>query len=137
MKTYKTMTPTASYNCLILKFLVKCINFQLLTSCPPQSAQSLNRPSAFPYQTIGHMGFHGGLAKSPPANDPPAPPVTGLGRFHQSLRTAYTLKLPNEPGRPELRHIIIDGSNVAMAWVYSLTHTPTPTPFGLLEHVNP
>ncbi|XP_053283226.1 LOW QUALITY PROTEIN: NEDD4-binding protein 1 [Pleuronectes platessa] len=81
----------------------------------PSSAQSINRPSAFPYQTIGHMGFHGGLAKSPPANDPPAPPVTGLGRFHQSLRTPYTLKLPNEPGRPELRHIIIDGSNVAMA----------------------
>ncbi|XP_069384475.1 NEDD4-binding protein 1 isoform X2 [Paralichthys olivaceus] len=81
----------------------------------PSSAQSINRPSAFPYQTIGHVGFHGGVAKSPPANDPPAPPVTGLGRFHQSLRTPYTLKLPNEPGRPELRHIIIDGSNVAMA----------------------
>ena len=61
------------------------------------------------------MGFHGVGARTPPANDPPAPPVTGLARFHQSLRTPYTLKLPNEPGRPELRHIIIDGSNVAMA----------------------
>uniref|UniRef100_A0AAQ5XWD5 NEDD4-binding protein 1 n=1 Tax=Amphiprion ocellaris TaxID=80972 RepID=A0AAQ5XWD5_AMPOC len=80
-----------------------------------QSAQPIPRPSASPYQTIGHMGFHGGLARTPPANDPPAPPVTGLARFHQSLRTPFTLNLPNEPGRPELRHIIIDGSNVAMA----------------------
>ncbi|XP_018559097.1 NEDD4-binding protein 1 isoform X2 [Lates calcarifer] len=81
----------------------------------PSSAQPISRPSASPYQTIGHMGFHGGGARTPPANDPPAPPVTGLARFHQSLRTPYTLKLPNEPGRPDLRHIIIDGSNVAMA----------------------
>ncbi|XP_023261896.1 NEDD4-binding protein 1 [Seriola lalandi dorsalis] len=81
----------------------------------PSSAQPINRPSASPYQTIGHVGFHGGAARTPPANEPLAPPVTGLARFHQSLRTPYTLKLPNEPGRPELRHIIIDGSNVAMA----------------------
>lgn len=83
--------------------------------CPPQSAQPITRPSASPYQTIGHVGFHGVGARTPPANDPPAPPVTGLARFHQSLRTPYTLKLPNELGRQELRHIIIDGSNVAMA----------------------
>ncbi|XP_039988879.1 NEDD4-binding protein 1 isoform X2 [Xiphias gladius] len=81
----------------------------------PSSAQPINRPSASPYQTIGHMGLHGSGARTPPATDPPAPPVTGLARFHQSLRTPYTLKLPNEPGHPELRHIIIDGSNVAMA----------------------
>ncbi|KAG7522802.1 NEDD4-binding protein 1 [Solea senegalensis] len=81
----------------------------------PTSAQSISRPSASPYQTIGHTGFHGGVARTPPASDPPAPPVTGLSRFNQSLKTPYTLKLPNEPGRPELRHIIIDGSNVAMA----------------------
>uniref|UniRef100_A0A8D3ATR9 NEDD4-binding protein 1 n=1 Tax=Scophthalmus maximus TaxID=52904 RepID=A0A8D3ATR9_SCOMX len=79
------------------------------------SAQSGYRHPASPYQTIGHMGLHGGGARAPPTNNPPAPPVTGLARFHQSLRTPYTLKLPNEPGRPELRHIIIDGSNVAMA----------------------
>uniref|UniRef100_A0A3B4WTT6 NEDD4-binding protein 1 n=1 Tax=Seriola lalandi dorsalis TaxID=1841481 RepID=A0A3B4WTT6_SERLL len=81
----------------------------------PQWLTPINRPSASPYQTIGHVGFHGGAARTPPANEPLAPPVTGLARFHQSLRTPYTLKLPNEPGRPELRHIIIDGSNVAMA----------------------
>lgn len=83
--------------------------------CPPQSSQPITRPSTSPYQTIGHVGFHGVGARTPPANDPPAPPVTGLARFHQSLRTPYTLKLPNELGRQELRHIIIDGSNVAMA----------------------
>uniref|UniRef100_A0A3Q1GM76 NEDD4-binding protein 1 n=1 Tax=Acanthochromis polyacanthus TaxID=80966 RepID=A0A3Q1GM76_9TELE len=81
----------------------------------PQWLTPIARPSASPYQTIGHMGFHGGLARTPPTNDPPAPPVTGLARFHQSLRTPFTLNLPNEPGRQDLRHIIIDGSNVAMA----------------------
>lgn len=81
-----------------------------LTVCvyaPPQAAQPLARPSS----TVGH---HQLRAKAPPPPQPP-PPVTGLNRFHQSLRTPYTLKLPNEPGSPELRHIIIDGSNVAMA----------------------
>uniref|UniRef100_A0A3P9Q1M4 NEDD4-binding protein 1 n=1 Tax=Poecilia reticulata TaxID=8081 RepID=A0A3P9Q1M4_POERE len=67
------------------------------------------------YQTISHVNFQGGVARTPPANDPPAPPVTGLARFHQSLRTQFTLNLPNERGNPDLRHIIIDGSNVAMA----------------------
>ncbi|KAL4657071.1 NEDD4-binding protein 1 [Arapaima gigas] len=42
-------------------------------------------------------------------------PVTGISRFQQSLRTPYKLTLQNEPGRPDLKHIIIDGSNVAMA----------------------
>ncbi|XP_057692560.1 NEDD4-binding protein 1 isoform X3 [Corythoichthys intestinalis] len=72
-----------------------------------------SRPSA--YQTLGHMGFHGSGARNTHSSNPPAPPVTGLARFHQSLKTPYKLKLPNEPGRPDLRHIIIDGSNVAMA----------------------
>lgn len=84
-------------------------------SRPRQSAQPIARPSASSYQTISHTGFHGAAARTPPTNDPPAPPVTGLARFHQSLRTPYKLNLPNEPGRPDLRHIIIDGSNVAMA----------------------
>ncbi|KAM3608966.1 uncharacterized protein V6R79_007492 [Siganus canaliculatus] len=81
----------------------------------PSSAQPITRPSASPYQTIGHTGFRGIGARTPPSNDPPPPPVTGLARFHQSLKTPYSLKLPNEPGQQDLRHIIIDGSNVAMA----------------------
>lgn len=79
-----------------------------------QSAQPTSRPGASAYQTIGHTGFHGFGARAPPACEPPLP-LTGLTRFQQSLKTPYTLELPNEPGRPELRHIIIDGSNVAMA----------------------
>uniref|UniRef100_A0A667YAW8 NEDD4-binding protein 1 n=1 Tax=Myripristis murdjan TaxID=586833 RepID=A0A667YAW8_9TELE len=86
----------------------------LLLLLLPQLNDPSSRPSASSYQTIGHMGFHVGGARVPPAIEPPAPPVTGLARFHQSLRTPYTLTLPNEPGRPELRHIIIDGSNVAI-----------------------
>uniref|UniRef100_A0A671M935 Nedd4 binding protein 1 n=2 Tax=Sinocyclocheilus anshuiensis TaxID=1608454 RepID=A0A671M935_9TELE len=42
-------------------------------------------------------------------------PLTGISRFQQSLRTPYRLVLQNEPGCSDLRHIIIDGSNVAMA----------------------
>ncbi|KAG5848531.1 hypothetical protein ANANG_G00099430 [Anguilla anguilla] len=45
---------------------------------------------------------------------PKAAPLTGVSRFQQSLRTPYRLTLQNEPGNPGLRHIIIDGSNVAM-----------------------
>lgn len=78
---------------------------------PSQAAPPLARPSPSPYQTVGHPQFRG---KAAPSAEPP-PPVTGLTRFHQSLRTPYSLTLPNEPGSPELRHIIIDGSNVAMA----------------------
>ncbi|KAF6718894.1 NEDD4-binding protein 1 [Oryzias melastigma] len=81
------------------------------TTSTQSSAQPNNRSSA--YQTISHLGFQG--VRAPPANDPPAAPVTGLTRFHQSLRTPFTLNLPNEQGDPKLRHIIIDGSNVAMA----------------------
>lgn len=114
--------------------LVKCASdadsssFFAFGSCPepflfvfflPQSAQPNNRGSA--YQTISHVGFQG--ARNPPSNDPPAAPVTGLARFHQSLRTPFTLNLPNEQGDPKLRHIIIDGSNVAMSWVWTHRHT--------------
>ncbi|XP_061892183.1 NEDD4-binding protein 1 isoform X1 [Entelurus aequoreus] len=79
----------------------------------PNSSLTAGRPSL--YQTIGHVGFQNSGARNPSTNNSQAPPVTGLARFHQSLKTPYTLKLPNEPGRSELRHIIIDGSNVAMA----------------------
>ncbi|XP_038135453.1 NEDD4-binding protein 1 isoform X3 [Cyprinodon tularosa] len=94
---------------------VKVENMTPLRSTPAWSAQPINRTAPSAYQTIAHTGFQGGMARTPPANEPPAPPVTGLARFHQSLRTPFTLNLPNERGNPDLRHIIIDGSNVAMA----------------------
>lgn len=55
------------------------------------------------------------LPRSEALITPKPAPLTGMSRFQQSLRTPYRLVLQNEPGCPDLRHIIIDGSNVAMA----------------------
>ncbi|XP_030222078.1 NEDD4-binding protein 1 [Gadus morhua] len=88
------------------------------SSTAPTSSNTANpklRHSALLYLTVGHAGSQGSRVQPPAVGDPSISPVTGLARFHQSLRTPYTLSLPNEPGRAELRHIIIDGSNVAMA----------------------
>ncbi|NWZ72244.1 N4BP1 protein, partial [Acrocephalus arundinaceus] len=41
--------------------------------------------------------------------------VTGVQRFLDSLKKPYKLELRNEPGKPYLKHIIIDGSNVAIS----------------------
>ncbi|XP_048402946.1 NEDD4-binding protein 1 isoform X2 [Stegostoma tigrinum] len=41
--------------------------------------------------------------------------VTGVQRFHDLLKSPYKLTLTSDPGKPNLKHIIIDGSNVAMA----------------------
>ncbi|XP_041314602.1 NEDD4-binding protein 1 isoform X1 [Pyrgilauda ruficollis] len=41
--------------------------------------------------------------------------VTGVQRFLDSLKKPYKLELINEPGKPYLKHIIIDGSNVAIS----------------------
>ncbi|XP_063801656.1 NEDD4-binding protein 1 isoform X2 [Pseudophryne corroboree] len=43
------------------------------------------------------------------------PPVTGVQIFLHAIKTPYHLELKNEPGRGNLKHIIIDGSNVAMS----------------------
>ncbi|KAM5137870.1 NEDD4-binding protein 1 isoform 1-T2 [Mantella aurantiaca] len=44
----------------------------------------------------------------------PEPSVTGVQIFLNSIKTPYKLELKNEPGREDLKHIIIDGSNVAI-----------------------
>ncbi|XP_038597468.1 protein KHNYN-like [Tachyglossus aculeatus] len=46
--------------------------------------------------------------------------VTGSQRFQEALRAPFSLNLANVPGLPGLRHLIIDGSNVAM--VHGLHH---------------
>lgn len=46
--------------------------------------------------------------------------VTGTQRFQEALQDPFTLCLENVPGQPDLRHIVIDGSNVAM--VHGLQH---------------
>ncbi|XP_048372179.1 NEDD4-binding protein 1 [Sphaerodactylus townsendi] len=43
------------------------------------------------------------------------PSVTGVQRFLESLKIPYKLELKNEPGRAHLKHVIIDGSNVAIS----------------------
>lgn len=42
------------------------------------------------------------------------PIVTGTQRFNEAMQTPFQLNLRNEKGNDQLRHVIIDGSNVAM-----------------------
>ncbi|XP_062860232.1 NEDD4-binding protein 1 [Trichomycterus rosablanca] len=81
------------------------------TVMPLRSSATESRPGCS-YQTIS-------TRLSPVRTEPPAPPkaipLTGMSRFQQSLRTPYRLALKDVPGRSDLRHVIIDGSNVAMA----------------------
>ncbi|XP_034282353.1 NEDD4-binding protein 1 isoform X1 [Pantherophis guttatus] len=46
---------------------------------------------------------------------PADPSVTGVQRFLEALKTPYKLELKNEPGRPHLKYVVIDGSNVAIS----------------------
>ncbi|XP_069757751.1 NEDD4-binding protein 1 isoform X2 [Narcine bancroftii] len=41
--------------------------------------------------------------------------VTGVQRFHNLLKIPYKLNLTSDPGKQNLKRIIIDGSNVAMS----------------------
>ncbi|XP_078526666.1 NEDD4-binding protein 1 isoform X2 [Lissotriton helveticus] len=43
------------------------------------------------------------------------PSVTGSQRFFNTINVPYKLELQNEPGKADLKHIIIDGSNIAMS----------------------
>ncbi|KAL0968186.1 hypothetical protein UPYG_G00263490 [Umbra pygmaea] len=79
-----------------------------LRSTSQRSAQPADTRPGCSYQTLS-------ARVPPPRMEPPPPPLTANIRFQESLRTPYILTLKNEPGRPELRHIIIDGSNVAMS----------------------
>ncbi|XP_036922265.1 NEDD4-binding protein 1 isoform X2 [Sturnira hondurensis] len=46
--------------------------------------------------------------------------VTGVQRFRDTLKVPYKLELKNEPGRTDLKHIVIDGSNVAITFLLHL-----------------
>ncbi|XP_040083298.1 protein NYNRIN isoform X2 [Oryx dammah] len=46
--------------------------------------------------------------------------VTSFQRYHEALNTPFELDLSEEPGNPELRRVVIDGSSVAM--VHGLQH---------------
>ncbi|XP_073515781.1 NEDD4-binding protein 1 isoform X2 [Phyllobates terribilis] len=71
---------------------VRCSN-----SHPPKPVQSDVKPSA---------------SVRPAKHNPP---VTGVQIFLNSIKTPYRLELKNEPGRADLKHIVIDGSNVAIS----------------------
>ncbi|XP_010865983.2 NEDD4-binding protein 1 [Esox lucius] len=79
-----------------------------LRSTSQRSAQPGDTRPGCSYQTLS-------ARVPPPRAEPPPPPLTTTTRFHESLKTPHVLTLQNEPGRPDLRHVIIDGSNVAMA----------------------
>ncbi|TRY82863.1 hypothetical protein DNTS_022071 [Danionella cerebrum] len=68
------------------------------------------------------------LSRSETQSAPKPAPLTGMTRFQQSLRTPYRLVLQNEPGCSDLRHVIIDGSNVAMA---ELPYDPSVVQFSV------
>ena len=40
--------------------------------------------------------------------------MTSFQRYHEALNTPFELDLSEEPGNPELRRVVIDGSSVAM-----------------------
>ncbi|XP_030325792.1 NEDD4-binding protein 1-like isoform X1 [Strigops habroptila] len=69
---------------------------------PDQVLSSQMHPSNSDRETVGPHRHH------------PDPSVTGVQRFLDSLKKPYRLELKNEPGKPYLKHIIIDGSNVAI-----------------------
>ncbi|MBN3286969.1 N4BP1 protein, partial [Polyodon spathula] len=73
-------------------------------------------PSRPPLQFIATMPSHEAAASIATAKPqkPSTSCVTGEKRFQESLKTKYKLNLDNKPGRPDLKNVIIDGSNVAM-----------------------
>ncbi|XP_053304913.1 NEDD4-binding protein 1 [Spea bombifrons] len=66
----------------------------------------------------GPLAHRGELAPAPSERPPRCqndPPVTGVQIFLNSIKVPYRLELKNEPGRRDLKRVIIDGSNVAMS----------------------
>ncbi|CAO2640641.1 NEDD4-binding protein 1 [Lemmus lemmus] len=48
----------------------------------------------------------------------------GVQRFRYTLKTPYELELKTEPGKADLKHIVIDGSNVAITFLLHLADKP-------------
>ncbi|NXY90113.1 N4BP1 protein, partial [Alcedo cyanopectus] len=75
-------------------------------------SQTSNSDSPVPEQVFSS---HPDREPVAPPRHHPDPAVTGVQRFLESLQRPYRLELTNEPGKPYLKHIIIDGSNVAIS----------------------
>ncbi|CAO2594368.1 NEDD4-binding protein 1 [Lemmus lemmus] len=71
-----------------------------------QNSPSLPLPQRFPSDTSARLAG---------ASDYTYPVVTAFQRFRDMLKIPYKLELRNEPGRADLKHIVIDGCNVAFA----------------------
>ncbi|XP_007533737.2 NEDD4-binding protein 1 [Erinaceus europaeus] len=78
-----------------------CTSPQSKPNCPPLSPPKL-LPHFFP--SVTDAGPSDYIDSS----------VTGVQRFRDTLKVPYKLELKNEPGRTDLKHIVIDGSNVAI-----------------------
>ncbi|KAM7320476.1 hypothetical protein ACRRTK_020919 [Alexandromys fortis] len=71
-----------------------------------QHSPPLPMPQLLPSDT--DAGFTG-------ASDNSDSLFTGAKRFSEMLKIPYKLELRNEPGRADLKHIVIDGCNVALS----------------------
>uniref|UniRef100_A0A5F8HHX2 Uncharacterized protein n=1 Tax=Monodelphis domestica TaxID=13616 RepID=A0A5F8HHX2_MONDO len=66
------------------------------------------------------VGFQGGQGPPKGGTTGGSCKVTKTQRFLESLKTPFSLNLNNVPGATGLRHVIIDGSNIAM--IHGLQH---------------
>ncbi|XP_062967473.1 NEDD4-binding protein 1 [Cynocephalus volans] len=82
-----------------------CCSSQSKPNCPPLS-------SPFPQSQLLPPSICDARLAGP--SDHIDSSVTGVQRFRDTLKVPYKLELKNEPGRTDLKHIVIDGSNVAI-----------------------
>uniref|UniRef100_G3WVC3 NEDD4-binding protein 1 n=1 Tax=Sarcophilus harrisii TaxID=9305 RepID=G3WVC3_SARHA len=93
---------------LICESQLGCCNpSQIKPNCPPLPPMPF-----FPPQLLPSISS---IKLAAPSSRCIDSSVTGVQRFRDTLKTPYRLELKNEPGRSDLRHIVIDGSNVAIA----------------------
>ncbi|KAH0512871.1 NEDD4-binding protein 1 [Microtus ochrogaster] len=81
-------------------------NVQAACYSSTQHSPPLPMPQLLPSDT--DAGFTG-------ASDHSDSLITGAKRFREMLKIPYKLELVNKPGRTDLKHIIIDGCNVALS----------------------
>ncbi|XP_034881153.1 NEDD4-binding protein 1 isoform X1 [Mirounga angustirostris] len=81
-----------------------CSSPQSKPHCPPLSP-------AMPLPQLSPSATDARLAGTSDHTDSS---VTGVQRFRDTLKVPYKLELKNEPGRTDLKHVVIDGSNVAI-----------------------
>ncbi|KAG8509364.1 Protein NYNRIN [Galemys pyrenaicus] len=86
----------------------------------PQPGSTLASSSKHHPQMEGLLGPWDGSPRQPPRHPQASSMVTSFQRYHEALNTPFELKLSGEPGNPDLRRVVIDGSSVAM--VHGLQH---------------